>query len=355
MITPPETSPPPRDRLRQVATMWSPLRLAYGLLPLLEVLRRQQVDGEPLLTAAGIARFGLTEPGYTIRLEQEIRVWQAAIPCLGGPAPSLEVARAYRLRGFSVLGLAMQACDSPLHMLQLILRYPRLAWGMFDSTMELSTQQLHMRFAPQPRLGAAEGFLAERDFACVVVLSEEALGASMPLLQVRFRHRAPAQPEAYAAFFGCPVQFGCRHNELICARDAAEQPLPQAEPMIRQFYEAQCARMSSGLEQPFRYGQTVREHLLRANPVSDLETLAASLFLTPRTLQRRLAAEGERFSTILQDVRATRARQLLTDNRLPLQQIAAELGFSDAVAFSHAFRSWTGVSPGQWRQQHASS
>lgn len=331
--------------------MWSSLRLAYGLLPLLEVLRRQKVDAEPILTSAGIARFGLTEPGYTIALEQEIQVWQTAITRLSGPAPSLEVARAYRLRGFSVLGLAMQASDSPLHMLQLILRYPRLAWGMFESTLEVSADQLHMRFAPHPRLGPAEGFLTERDFACVVVLSEEASGAPLPLQEVRFRHRAPAQPAVYEHFFGCPVQFGCTHNELVCPRPAAERPLPQAEPMIRQFFEAQCDRMAGSLEQPFRYGQTVREHLLRASPIPDLETLATSLFMTPRTLQRRLSAEGERFSEILQSVREVRGRHLLTQSRLPLQHIAVELGFSDAVAFSHAFRSWTGTSPGQWRQQ----
>lgn len=345
--------PPVNQRQHFVATMWAPLRLAYGLIPLIEVLRRRQVDVGPLLADAGIARFGLTEPGYKIQLEQEICFWQNAIAHLQTPAASLEVARAYRIRGFSVLGLAMQASDSPLHMLQLILRYPRLAWGMFESTMDLSASELRMRLSPHPQLGRSEGFLAERDFGCVVVLTEEAAGQPLPLIEVCFRHRPSGPVAAYEAFFGCPVHFGAPHNELRCDRSVAEHPLPHAELLIRQFYEAQCARMSADLEQPFRYGQTVRERLLRASPIGSLESVAESFFMTTRTLQRRLAAENERFSDILQQVRETRARQLLAETPLALQHIATELGFSDAVAFSHAFRSWTGDSPGQWRQRQS--
>jgi AraC-like DNA-binding protein len=33
-------------------------------------------------------------------------------------------------------------------------------------------------------------------------------------------------------------------------------------------------------------------------------------------------------------------------------EIALALGYTDATAFSHAFKRWSGMSPAQWREQH---
>ena len=39
------------------------------------------------------------------------------------------------------------------------------------------------------------------------------------------------------------------------------------------------------------------------------------------------------------------ARQLLGDAQVPLSEIAAALGYSDASAFTRAFRRWSGRTP----------
>ena len=71
--------------------------------------------------------------------------------------------------------------------------------------------------------------------------------------------------------------------------------------------------------------------------------------MTPRTLQRRLKNEGTLFSDLLRDVRQQRAEDSLLEGHLSLERIAEVLGFSDAVAFGHAFKQWTGQTPGRWK------
>jgi hypothetical protein len=68
-----------------------------------------------------------------------------------------------------------------------------------------------------------------------------------------------------------------------------------------------------------------------------------------RTLNRRLAACGTTFQTLVEEARFGLARQLLEDTDLPLAQIAATLGYADASAFSRAFRRWSGTAPSRWR------
>lgn len=131
--------------------------------------------------------------------------------------------------------------------------------------------------------------------------------------------------------------------------DTYNLPLPDADPLARSFYEAQCAVMSKALRKPFSYRETTRDRLYRTTPIPSLEQMAATLNMTPRTLQRRLKDENTLFSELLLEIRQQRAQECLAESELPIERIAEALGFLDAVAFSHAFKKWNGMSPSSWR------
>ncbi|MGB5621878.1 MAG: helix-turn-helix transcriptional regulator, partial [Gammaproteobacteria bacterium] len=77
--------------------------------------------------------------------------------------------------------------------------------------------------------------------------------------------------------------------------------------------------------------------------------VADRLHLSERSLRRRLAAESTSYRKLLNQVRETLARAYLLDTGLRVEEIAERLGYSDAANFSHAFRRWTGTSPGRFR------
>ena len=78
--------------------------------------------------------------------------------------------------------------------------------------------------------------------------------------------------------------------------------------------------------------------------------VASALAVSPRTLQRRLDADGLTFSGVLDGVRKRRAQELLTDGALSVQEVAYLLGYSEPRAFHRSFRRWTGSSAGAWRR-----
>lgn len=81
-------------------------------------------------------------------------------------------------------------------------------------------------------------------------------------------------------------------------------------------------------------------------PEASIEAIAATLNITPRTLQRHLAAESVRFVDLRDQVRHGRACMLLRDSDLAFAAIAEQLGFADVANFYHAFRRWEGCAPG---------
>jgi AraC-like DNA-binding protein len=80
-----------------------------------------------------------------------------------------------------------------------------------------------------------------------------------------------------------------------------------------------------------------------------LEDAARELGCSPRSLQRRLDAEGTTFQKQLDDARVSAAIPLILDSEVKLAAIAAKLGFSSLPAFSRLFRRVTGRSPSAFR------
>ena len=85
----------------------------------------------------------------------------------------------------------------------------------------------------------------------------------------------------------------------------------------------------------------------------DREALARTLGMSGRTLARRLAAEGEQFSDVVDGVRRRLAERLIADPRLDVGEIADRVGFADPAAFGKAFRRWFGVSPSAFRARRS--
>jgi AraC family transcriptional regulator, transcriptional activator FtrA len=83
-----------------------------------------------------------------------------------------------------------------------------------------------------------------------------------------------------------------------------------------------------------------------------LESLAQLVHVSVRTLQRRfLAATGMTPMQYLQAVRIEHSKDLLDTQRLPVPEVAAQVGYQDRVAFGRLFKKTVGMTPAAYRQQ----
>lgn len=80
------------------------------------------------------------------------------------------------------------------------------------------------------------------------------------------------------------------------------------------------------------------------------EALAASLAITPKTLQRRLAAEDTSYSRLRENSLKDFAITSLRLKHFSVAAIGEKLGFTETRSFCRAFKKWTGHSPNAFRQ-----
>ena len=81
-----------------------------------------------------------------------------------------------------------------------------------------------------------------------------------------------------------------------------------------------------------------------------LKVAAERLAMSPRTLIRRLVAEGVTYQALLDDAKSEMACWMLKNTQLPMSAIAERLGFVDDTNFSRSFRRWRGCTPLDYRK-----
>lgn len=121
----------------------------------------------------------------------------------------------------------------------------------------------------------------------------------------------------------------------------------QVQPFARQLPSALLAPgLPCGLE------ARLRSLLACAEPYAGLTAsqAAEALGLSRQTLNRRLAEMGTRFSAIRDELRRDMACTLLTRGRPAIAEIAELLDYSEPSAFHRAFKQWTGMAPGAYRE-----
>ena len=88
---------------------------------------------------------------------------------------------------------------------------------------------------------------------------------------------------------------------------------------------------------------------------SSIERCAQKLGMSVRTLQAKLSDLDLKFSDILEQQRIDLAKTYLEQEQLSLDDIAANLGYSEQSSFGRAFKRWTGSSPKLYRQNFSSA
>jgi AraC-like DNA-binding protein len=178
----------------------------------------------------------------------------------------------------------------------------------------------------------------------------------LPLDEVCFPYPPPLHAADYELVFAPRYTFDAPRLEARFPAEWLALPVRRDEAALAQFLVDAPASITTLYRRDRALSLRVREHLRAALPNHlALPELSRRLFLSPRTLHRRLEDEGTSFRAIKDGLRRDLAIDWLSKTARPLSRIGADLGFADAAAFYRAFTGWTGSGPREYRKRFGHS
>lgn len=336
------------------APLASSVSVAY-LQGLLDYLARQGIDSGELLARVQLNPAILGQRDQRVAASAYLELLAEGVRLTGDEQLGLHLGEAIRPGYYGVLGYLIMSCATLADALHRQARYASLVGNL--GRVELDDEPPREGLEPQvahrwhPMLAQHQRLHAEETLAGWLTFGHWISGLKIPPTEVRFQFPAPADLSEHQRIFACPVLFDQADNALIFPRRLLATPLGQADAQLRQLLDAHADRLLGELRQGHGVLDRARHELARQLPEqgADLELLAQTLQLSPRTLQRRLREAGLSFSQLLDETREQLVLHYLRDPALELAEIAFLVGFSEAGSLARAFRRWTGQSPGAYR------
>jgi AraC-like DNA-binding protein len=177
-------------------------------------------------------------------------------------------------------------------------------------------------------------------------------GRKLPIGQVGVCFSRPAHFSDYALLFPGPVCFGQTVTSITFSENVLRQPFQRSKAELIRFVKR---APDDWIFVTFEHGQCsdgLRRLLARTTEINPtLDFAANALFMSGRSLSRKLSDEGTSFQKIKDEWRRDSAIERLVKTRDPIDHIAALIGFDNTPAFHRAFKGWTGSTPGTYRRK----
>jgi len=328
---------------------------------LLDFAVSKGADRQMLIERSHICLDDLKDQDNRIPLANYLALLKAGIELCNEPALSLLFGETVKLQDISIVGLIGVAFDDVESVRRQVNRYAPLTLDADDGgtadAVEIVREngEVWMEFTSEIYKG--NPLLTESGVArnvCGARALQASLSLSMPSLAklqfpkaIRFSYAEPRYRAEYDRIFGVPLFFNSHMNALLIDEAFLNMKLPRTNPYLSEVLSARAEELLKSLQS----SKTIRgrvENLLI--PVlhtgeASIDTIAVKLGLSRQTLFRRLKAEGITFEKVLDELRHKLALHYLNEKKVPVNQTAYLVGFSEPAAFSRAFKRWTGSSP----------
>ncbi|MFT5135043.1 MAG: AraC-like DNA-binding protein [Arenicella sp.] len=182
-------------------------------------------------------------------------------------------------------------------------------------------------------------------------------GQFIPLNKVYMSFAAPGYSKEYKAlFYGAPIEYQQDINQIEIDTRYLGLEIVQSPETLDQYL---LGTNLSLLYQPKNYRvisdqvrQWLEKNIRQGNYQATLKQAAKHFQMSQQVLHRRLQAEDLSFKEIKMQTRRDIAINLLFADKYKIEEIATLVGFSEPSAFIRAFKSWTGATPLNYRQDN---
>jgi len=316
---------------------------------------KKGMDLQKVCEASGLGAFFLAEKDERITAVQFLQIWNLAEQAAGDDNFGLNFGKdlaANYLSG-NILVNMMANCGTVGKAIEVFCQYHLLMEDAILPKMAIDEDSVLLWwefFIPKVKIPRqhAESILC----ASTEIIRSVSKNRINPE-EVIFSHLPPEDITVHQAIFKTRLLFEQPMNALKISRKDFDQPILLASRELFAVLEPLAQKRLHQMVFPGSWSDKVIQEiyeLLSRGDAPDLESVSVKLALSARSLQMKLQKEKTTFKKLLDGLRKEIALGYLADPEISICDIALLLGFSEQSAFNHAFKRWTGMSPGKFKK-----
>lgn len=319
---------------------------AAYLRTMIEIVRERGIDPSEVLKGSKLTLALLETPELRITAQESLGVMLRAVQLTGDRGLGLEFGLRSMPTAHGYVGYAAMSCGTLREAFELVIRYVHLRQRDVALALRIEDGWLVLEARDTHGLGPLRHLVHEAIMIGFFRMGGFLLGEEKPQCELWFDWPQPDYFAPYAARLPV-VRFSMPAIQTRFPAHYLNRRVVTADPGAVRHAVEQCEReMATSSPPAENLVERVRAELTPGSDgYPDLETVASCLFMSSRTLKRKLEERGASFHALLDETRYRDALRLLGNPDLDIQQIAAALGYQDPPSFTRAFRRWSRTTP----------
>lgn len=306
-----------------------------------------------LLRGTGLLADELMQENSLLTPSQQIRVLQNAVHL--SPAEEFGLRLGRRLTPLSHGAMGFMAYSSPdlftaLRAIQTFLP-TRMSFARLQIAESEDELECTVSF-DAPMDAAVSRCMSDALATMFFAVAEFIVGRPVHEAHTHFHHLEPDYTWLYADYIPGGIDFGSPCLTIKLPVLVARVPNASANHENYLMAMQQCEAMLAEVRAQTDDYVTRVKKLMLSHPPGTLteDEAAAELFMSKRTLARKLGNEGSGFRHVRDQVLSQQAADYLCRCQLPVEAIATLLNYHDSANFRRAFKRWFGMAPGAYRR-----
>ncbi len=330
------------------ASVVTPKVLGVYLSLLVDVVANWNISAEGLLEGSGVVPEQLNDPLWSVDFRTYTQIFKRALTLTNEPGLGFYVGMQMKVSCHGLIGFAAMVAKDIREALDIALQFSRLQSSVLSFDLKIEGEFVSFYIgetSPDYSFGEA-GIIS---MMLGTALMAEALTGKRPEGISDFTFKRPDYFARFEHLLPGISRFEQPFTRAIFPVEYLDLPLMMSDPLTARLAREQCKRELNALMQNPSFSRLVSELVYdEVLGFCTMEEVAEKLYVSTRTLQRQLAQENKKFSTLIDELRQRKAVALVKKRELTPEQIAVRLGYSDTANFIRAFKRWTGKTPSKY-------
>lgn len=264
------------------------------------------------------------------------------------------VGERYGLDDFGILGAALRHSPSLYEALNITLAYYELIGSLTDLTVIQDDHTFTNRLVNVASLSdELVHLLFELTISGMVSLGRTIAQRDFKVQTIRFCLELTDEEKSFfEERFNCEVEDKAKFNEWVLDLKDLQREITY-EPRARSELDSSIRDLNilmEALKSEFALVDRFDSFVLNnEEEFPNSKEIAEALHMSERTFRRKLKSIGLNYNSLMGKIRCQIAIAMLQRGEHTNEDVAFELGFSDAANFCNAFKKWTGHTPNFYR------